>query len=196
MNNLGPDHIFDSNINPLELQSIAKELEEYMMRTLDAEDKDLIRRNPETHAPITTNIHDKYNILTYPHVTISKLYHSISDAFYSIKPDGNYFIKMWLNVFKSDQYLSYHKHMQQNIDAFYGHVSIKGGGITTYKNINTEETFDYKNKDGFFVLSRPCNDVQHRTWPQSDERVTFGFDIANIKFIDKETRPFSFWVPL
>lgn len=196
MPNLGPDHTFNSNLDPYKLQYISREMETFMLRTLTQGDRDLIKKNPDKQSPITTSIHDKFNILTYPDEIISKLYQSIREAFYSIKPAGNFSIKMWLNVYKPGQYLTYHSHMPEENNAFYGHVSVKGGGVTTYKNTKTDEVVDYLNSDGAFVISRPDNTIKHRTWPQSTERITFGFDIANIKEIAKKTAPFNFWIPL
>lgn len=199
MPNLGPDHIFNLNLNSLKLQSVIKEMEKYMLQTLTREDREISLKNKtsdQLNSPVTTSIHDKFNILTYPDKIIFKLYSSIREAFYSIKPDGDFSIKMWLNVYKPGEFLNYHDHMKQKIDAFYGHVSVKGGGVTSYKNTETNEIVNHVNSDNTFVMSRPQDTVLHRTWPQDEERITFGFDIANVRQISKITAPFGFWIPL
>lgn len=195
MNNvylLGPHFEFDLNLDLQQILAVVVKWERILLQSGINYDKGNKRFD---NGSLSTAYHNHFNLLTYTDPIIIKLYNRLREETQKILSRSEcYMIKSWINIYKPGDYISYHGHMTPDYDAVYGHIGIKNTNrtLTTYKNMETNETADWVNMDGKGQFSRP-DLTRHRSWPQDSERVTIGFDVINVKHIKERT---NYWVPL
>jgi hypothetical protein len=129
----------------------------------------------------------------YPFPIIHDLYYSISAAFYlcledfyGFKTNKKYFIQCWLNIFKKDEFIDWHKHQPIENEAWHGFVCVdtEPDSFTTYSWPNDSSRkgllLDIPSKDGLIVMGLSNGD-RHKSskWVvEGRPRITIAFDIV------------------
>jgi hypothetical protein len=149
-------------------------------------------------APITTQVHEQYNLLMYRFKGFHSLYFEIQKLFQQInKNEDTYYINCWLNIYQKGHFLDWHEHYPKRANAFHGFYCIDcEPSKTTYKIPNVPEPVDVINENNLLVIS-PSTGDWHRTWPWEfgdRDRITIAFDIVPAEWTDDAR--VNWWIPI
>lgn len=149
--------------------------------------------------PIATAHYQKYNVFNLPFSSLHTLKNRIASRFREIKPDDDYMIHGWLNVFRSScPAVSYHEHNPASAGSYHGFYVVQSP-------VNKPTTYRYKDGtynvvdsiEGRLVMSLSGYD-QHQTTPvENDEvRITVAFNITPVAYLQTGSINLSQYIPL
>ena len=133
-------------------------------------------------APITTKLHDQYNLFTYALEGFHPLYFKIQELFWQTNTARHeYYIQCWLNLYKQGNFVNWHDHYPSNLNAWHGFYCVDcEPSKTSYRLPNIKDTIDINSENDLLVISKSDGDC-HRTWPwqfPDRDRITIAFDIV------------------
>lgn len=152
--------------------------------------------NFEGERAVTTELFPEYNLLMCPFPQIHGLYEGIRKAFRQREPEGEYFIQCWLNIYRGDQFIPWHRHWPPSEGVYHGVYCVRGeGSITSYRDrANGLPDVDVVNHDDHVCISY-SDGHEHRSYPWKGEgnRITIAFDIVPTQSI---TWGINHWIPI
>jgi len=148
----------------------------------------------------STKLYETYNVFLCPMYGFFDLYHKVVSKFKEKQPNyRQYAIAGWVNVYKKDTFLDWHKHGNDPVNhdgRWHGYVSVNAEpSKTLYADDNGQLVKEIDNKNGFITLS-PAG-LMHRVTPWTNSiapRVTIAFDIILQKDIDEYL--LNRWIPI
>lgn len=148
----------------------------------------------------STKLYETYNVFLCPMPGFYDLYKQVVDRFKEKKQDYyNYAIAGWVNVYKKNTFLDWHKHGDDPIihdGRWHGYVSINAEpSKTLYAEDNGSLVKEIDNKNGYITLS-PAG-LMHRVSPWSistKPRITIAFDFILREQIDQYL--LNRWIPI
>lgn len=148
-------------------------------------------------APLTTKVHEQYNLLMYNFEEFHPLYIQIQNILRQLDDSyHHYYIQCWINIFKKGEFIDWHEHYPPSHNSWHGFYCVNTEpSKTSYKLPNVEECIDIDSKDNMLVISRSNGDW-HRTWPwefSDRDRITIAFDIVPREYLDHRAK---FWIPI
>lgn len=143
------------------------------------------KRSPDLIFPDlskTTELHAYYNLLHFPHDQLHILTFEIRNMFYEmiapVHRREHYYISMWLNVHRKNEYIDWHNHSDTQNNSYHGFFTVFAEPSTTEYRLpdGTEQAVPARNNQ--LVISPSAGD-EHRTtvWLEDAPRVTLAFDI-------------------
>lgn len=153
--------------------------------------------DPSGKAPITTKVHEQYNLLMYNFEEFHSLYFQIQTVLQQLdKSNNQYYIQCWMNIFKQGEFIDWHEHYPPSHNSWHGFYCVDTEpSKTTYKLPTTQEHIDIISKNNLLVISKGDGDW-HRTWPwefSNRDRITIAFDIVPREYLDSRAK---FWIPI
>ena len=154
-------------------------------------------RDDSGMSPLTTQVHEQYNLLMYRFEEFHSLYFEIQSLFQKLNQrTDTYYINCWLNLYKKGHYLDWHDHYPPQCNAWHGFFCVDcEPSKTTYQLPNKSETVDIVSENNLLVISPSAGDW-HRTWPweaEDRDRITIAFDIVPRNYADNRVK---FWIPI
>jgi len=148
-------------------------------------------------APITTKVHEQYNLLMYRFQGFHNLYFEIQKLFQQLKDnDSQYYIQCWLNLYKKGSFIDWHEHYPSTHKTWHGYYCVDcEPSKTTYRLPDKTETIDIIGENNLLVMSKGNGDW-HRTWPwefEDRDRITIAFDIVPRERTDPRAK---YWIPI
>lgn len=151
-------------------------------------------------APITSKLHDHYNLFHFPYTEIYNLYTRVCKAFNeSCKYDQAYYVHAWLNYQKKGDPIPAHYHWKGlfNLDeTYYASYYVNAEPGTTYFKFPDGSLTESENKNNTFLLSEDLGDIHWvEPWQLDEPRITISMNIVPQKYL--LTSPFSnTWIPI
>lgn len=137
-----------------------------------------------THGSFTARYHRAYNLFAFPCTELFKLHTNLSRMVSDLL-EGQYYIRCWVNIFKTYRNIDWHSHWAEEDKAYHGFycVNTEGeyGSYTDYRIPNNPE-LRVVSEDGLVVIGKSDGDV-HRSsvWQNTDKhRITIAFDIIPV----------------
>lgn len=131
----------------------------------------------------TTYYHGRYNMFSFPDSELLKLYSNISENFYSVMREDDYYIRCWVNLFKPGGHIDWHNHFSAELKAYHGFYCVNTEGenesYTEYKIPGQKNITKIISKNGLCVFGKSGGD-KHRAspWKNDGYRATIAFDVA------------------
>jgi hypothetical protein len=151
-------------------------------------------------APLTSKLHDYYNVFHFPYAEIYKLYVEISKTFKQHnKYDQVYYIHAWLNYQHQGETIPPHYHWKGLFDldeTYYGNYCVNAEPSITHYKFPDGYIIDHSNKNNTFLLSKDFGDLHYTDpWPKEEPRITISMNIVPQKYL--QTSPFyNTWIPI
>jgi hypothetical protein len=175
---------YENYLYSVELDTIDNKL--LINNCLDISDfliRSLPQVNTEDYGNLTSSYHGMYNLLTFPHIELNKLYHEmITHISPVLEKETYYMIKSWLNVYQAGQRINWHGHWPAPKRAWHGFYCAQVGdnaSATHYKIPGSAEIITVPSKDGRLVFGKSDGD-EHSSSEWKDKsmpRLTLAFDI-------------------
>ena len=148
-------------------------------------------------SPMSTRVHNQYNLLLFNFDEFHSLYFEIQKLFREVNSrDDKYYIQAWLNMYKKGEFIDWHEHYPPHCNSWHGFYCVDcEPSKTTYKIPNVSEPVDIVSENNLLVMSRSAGDW-HRTWPweyEDRDRITIAFDIVPRKSVDDSL---NHWMPI
>jgi len=139
-----------------------------------------------------------YNLLSFPIKELSDVYHLIqTNVTPLLDADTTYVIKSWMNVYRSGEYVDWHKHWRPESRVWHGFYCANVGDSATYYKIpGSKQVITVPSKEGLLVVGK-SEDDEHRSSMWNDEtkpRITLAFDIVPVESINNRLR-FGHYMP-
>jgi len=161
--------------------------------------------NPnQIDAPSSTKKLSQYNVFTFVLPKIPELYKLIRTSFYEAERmeysknlNLNYYIRAWVNVYKTDQFIDWHGHHYPVNWGWHGFFCVDVETSNTYYRFkDTNEIVTVPSKNNKLVMGL-CETNEHKTDPWSEvdrDRITVAFDIIPEQGL-VHARP-NHWIPI
>lgn len=166
--------------------------------------KDYILNNPRVQPVIERPewVYDKieYNVFTFPHSSLTELYHHIRNNFWSKAEESGvnaimpHYIQGWVNVFHKGEKIGWHAHVPENYPNMYHgvfYVSSPKDSYTLYAEPRSEYDSEPKILEKIKSIQGDCHIINDMTTPHtstentSDEpRITIAFDIVGFDYYE------------
>ena len=152
------------------------------------------------NAPLSSKLHDYYNVFHFPYAEIYKLYQQVSQAFNSVKQyDQVYYLHAWLNYQQQGDTIPAHYHWKGLFDldeTYYATYYINAEPSTTNFKFPSGEVVVKHNKNNTLLISEDIGDIHWvDPWTLEEPRITITMNIVPQKYL--QTSPFSnTWIPI
>jgi hypothetical protein len=152
-------------------------------------------------APMSSKLHDFYNVFSFPYDGINQLYREISSFFKEVNTyDEPYYIHGWLNYQTKGQSIPWHHHWKglSGLDQTYvcsAYINAEPS-VTTYKfdngYINAKQ-----NINNTITLYEDVGDIHMvDIWHQDEPRISISMDMVPMKYIQGSKFLLNTWIPL
>lgn len=151
-------------------------------------------------APITSRLHDYYNVFSFPYDGINALYREVISFFKEVNPYTElYYMHAWLNYQYKGQSIPWHHHWKglTGLDkTFVCSCYINAEpSITTYKF--PDYTYEMINKNNTITMYEDIGDIHMvDTWNGDDPRITISMDFVPMKYIQGSSFLMNTWMPI
>jgi len=152
-------------------------------------------------APMSSRLHDYYNVFLFPEKTINKLYRNVCAFFKEICPyDDVYYVHAWLNYLEKGDTIPWHSHWgklsgmpKTYVSSFYINAE---PSTTIYKEAG-EVTIEAPNKNNNLTLYEDIGD-EHMVppWHGQGTRISISMDIVPLSYIQVSQSPLNTWIPI
>jgi hypothetical protein len=147
----------------------------------------------------TTKHFNRYNIFHYNAPGVFYLYEKLYDVTKNLTDleKTPYMIQCWINVYKYNDFISWHSHFPKESNALHGFFCINCEPSVTSYRFRDGSQYDVESKNGRLVIGSSGNDL-HRTypWPHKDrDRITIAFDIVPLNKLDDDPNSNRSWLP-
>lgn len=154
-------------------------------------------------APPSTQVYGSYNMLLYPYPGFHEIYEEIQTMLYEClaltgeASKEKYYIECWLNIYRSDDYITWHSHFPASSNGWFGFYCINvEPSKTTFNFSDVDGYTDIHGENNLLVMLKSTDD-QHRTWPweYSTPRITVAYNIVPRQMITIEDSV-NHWAPI
>lgn len=151
-------------------------------------------------APLSSKLHDYYNVFHFPYAEIYNLYKQVSRTFKEqCKYDQVYYVHAWLNYQQQGETIPGHYHWKGLFDldeTYYASYYVNAVGSSTHFKFPDGTIISRVNENNTFLLSEDIGDLHWvDPWPNPEPRITISMNIVPQKYL--QTSPFSnTWIPI
>jgi hypothetical protein len=151
-------------------------------------------------APISSKLHDYYNVFHFPYAEIYNLYKEVVTTFKAqCKYNQPYYLHAWLNYQHKGETIPAHYHWNglfHLTETYYASYYVNAVGSSTHFKFPDGSIVSHKNKNNTFLLSEDIGDLHWvDPWPLDEPRITISMNIVPQKYV--VTSPFSnTWLPI
>lgn len=154
-----------------------------------------------SNAPLSSKLHDYYNVFTYPYSTIPPILATIVGVFKEqCRYPHQYCVHGWLNYQSKGESIPWHHHWQ-NLSGLEGcyigtyYVNAESS-ITTYK-FDNGYTESRQNINNTFTLYEDVGDIHMvDTWQHDEPRISISMDFVPIQYIQGMKYIPNTWMPV
>jgi hypothetical protein len=151
-------------------------------------------------APISSRLHDYYNVFSFPYDGIQELYVELCKIFKEVcEYDQPYYVHAWLNYLQKGDSVPWHNHWgalsglrQTYVCSAYINAEPSN---TIYKF--PEETYTVKNQNNTITIYEDIGDIHMvEPWTKDEPRITISMDIVPMKYIQGSPFILNTWMPI
>ena len=151
-------------------------------------------------APMSSRLHDYYNVFSFPYDGIYELYQEVCAFFKEVNQyDQPYYIHAWLNYLNKGDSVPWHNHWgalsglkQTYVCSAYINAEPSN---TIYKF--PDETYTIKNKNNTITLYEDVGDIHMvEPWTGNEPRITISMDMVPMKYIQGSPFLLNTWLPI
>ena len=151
-------------------------------------------------APMSSRLHDYYNVFSFPYDGIYELYQEVCAFFKEVNQyDQPYYIHAWLNYLNKGDSVPWHNHWgalsglkQTYVCSAYINAEPSN---TIYKFPN--ETYTIKNNNNTITLYEDVGDIHMvEPWTGNEPRITISMDMVPMKYIQGSPFLLNTWLPI
>ena len=152
------------------------------------------------NAPLSSKLHDYYNVFHFPYTEIYNLYQQICQTFNEIKKyDQIYYLHAWLNYQQQGDTIPAHYHWRGLFDldeTYYATYYVNAEPSVTNFKFPNGEVMTKNNQNNTFLISEDIGDIHWvDPWTLDEPRITITMNIVPQKYL--QTSPFSnTWIPI
>ena len=128
----------------------------------------------------TSYYHRAYNLFSFPCPELHKLHSNLSRSLSNIL-DDQFYLRCWVNLFKTNKNIGWHSHFEPEFNAYHGFYCVNTeGDVPSYTeyDILGHPITKVDSEDGLLVIGKSAGD-KHRSseWQNSNKyRITIAFD--------------------
>lgn len=152
-------------------------------------------------APMSSRLHDFYNVFTFPYLGINQLYRKISSVFHTINEyDEQYYVHAWLNYQGKGESIPWHYHWKglSGLDRTYVatfYVNCEPS-VTTYHYPNGE-VIERSNTNNTIVIYEDTGDMHMVSeWTEDEPRISISMDFVPAKYVQSTPYLLNTWMPV
>lgn len=151
-------------------------------------------------APMSSRLHDYYNVFSFPYSGIQELYVEICKFFKEVcEYDQPYYIHAWLNYLQKGDSVPWHNHWgalsglrQTYVCSAYINAEPSN---TIYKF--PEETYTVACKNNTITMYEDVGDIHMvEPWTGDEPRITISMDMVPMKYIQGSPFILNTWMPI
>ena len=154
-------------------------------------------------SPMSTKLHDYYNIFTFQYASTHNLYKECTQAFKEICDYNDqymYWVHGWLNYQQPGEGIPWHYHWKKLSGMDYCYIGTyyvnAEPSITSYKFDNGFE-IDRSNQDGTFVVYEDVGDVHMvEPWQGEGTRISITMEFVPMQNLQISPFPLNTWMPV
>ena len=154
-------------------------------------------------SPMTTKLHDYYNIFSFQYASIFNLYRECVKSFKDVceyEDQYKYWVHGWINYQKKGESITPHFHWKKlsGLDKCYiGTYYVNADpSVTSYEFDNCYKE-DRQNINDTFVIYEDVGDI-HWTdvWQQDEPRITITMEFVPMQNLQLSPFPLNTWIPV
>lgn len=151
-------------------------------------------------APMSSRLHDYYNVFSFPYDGIRELYVEVCNFFKeTCEYDQPYYIHAWLNYLQKGDSVPWHNHWgalsglkQTYVSSAYVNAEPSN---TIYKF--PDETYTVNNQNNTITMYEDIGDIHMvEPWTGDEPRITISMDIVPMKYIQGSPFLINTWIPI
>jgi hypothetical protein len=151
-------------------------------------------------APMSSRLHDYYNVFSFPYDGIQELYVEVCKFFKEVcEYDQPYYVHAWLNYLQKGDSVPWHNHwgalsgLQQTYVCS-AYINAEPSN-TIYKF--PEETYTVKNQNNTITIYEDIGDTHMvEPWTEDEPRITISMDMVPMKYIQGSPFILNTWMPI
>lgn len=154
-----------------------------------------------SEAPLSSRLHDHYNVFAFPYDGINQLYKEICTLFKETnKYDQPYYVHAWLNYQHKGEGIPLHQHWgglsglpNTYVCSFYVNAE---PSKTTY-NFPNDEVIINVNKNNTATIYEDVGDIHEvEVWQGDEPRISISMDFVPMKYIQGSPFILNTWIPV
>lgn len=151
-------------------------------------------------APLSSKLHDHYNVFHFPYAEIYKLYKEVCRTFKeTCRFDQVYYVHAWLNYQEKGQEIPAHHHWKGLFDldeTYYATYYINTDSVSTHFKFPDGTEIHQESENNTILISEDLGDIHWvDKWEKDEPRITISMNITPQKYL--QTSPFSnTWIPI
>ena len=154
-------------------------------------------------SPMSTKLHDYYNIFSFQYSSIFNLYKECAEAFKEVceyRDRYMYWVHGWLNYQQPGEGIPWHYHWKKLSGMDYCYIGTyyvnAEPSITSYRFDNGYNE-DRDNKDGTFVIFEDVGDVHMvEPWRGENQRISITMEFVPMENLQVSPFPLNTWMPV
>lgn len=154
-----------------------------------------------SQAPITSKLHDHYNLFTFPYVGITEVCKEAIRVFKEVNLyDDQYYVHAWLNYQHKGESIPFHHHWKglSGLDNTYVATCYINAepSVTTYK-YKDGSVYDHHCKNNTISIFEDLGDIhQVSAWEGDEPRISISMDFVPMKYIRFTPYIPNTWMPV
>ena len=152
-------------------------------------------------APMTSKLHDYYNVFSFPYDGISELYKKVIDTFKPIcQYDDQYYVHAWLNYQQKGEAIPWHYHwgkLSGLNKTYVATIYINAEpSVTTYK-FPEDKIYINNNVNNTMTIYEDMGDIHMvDAWTEDAPRISISMDFVPMKYIQGSQFLLNTWIPV
>lgn len=152
-------------------------------------------------APMSSRLHDYYNVFSFPYDGIYELYQAVCMFFKEINQyDQPYYIHAWLNYLNQGDSVPWHNHwgaLSGLRQTYVCSAYINAEPSNTVYKFPNDNTFVMSNKNNTITMYEDVGDIHMvEPWTSIEPRITISMDIVPMKYIQGSPFILNTWIPI
>jgi len=140
------------------------------------------------NAPLSSKLHDYYNVFHFPYTEIYNLYKQIVTTFRKqCRFDQPYYVHAWLNYQQKGEAIPAHYHWKGLFDldeTYYASFYVNAEPSVTHFKFPDNNIISRQNKNNTFLLSEDMGDSHWvEPWVEDEPRITISMNIVPQKYL-------------
>ena len=152
-------------------------------------------------APMSSRLHDYYNVFTFPYDGINELYREVCAFFKeTCEYDQPYYIHAWLNYLKKGDSVPWHNHwgaLSELTQTYVCSAYINAEPSNTIYKFPDGHVYEVKNRNNTITLYEDVGDLHMvEPWTLDEPRITVSMDMVPMKYIQGSPFLLNTWMPV
>ena len=152
-------------------------------------------------APMSSRLHDYYNVFTFPYDGINELYREVCKFFKEVCAyDQPYYVHAWLNYLQKGDSVPWHNHwgvLSGLPQTYVCSAYINAEPSNTIYKFPDGHVYEIKNCNNTITLYEDIGDTHMvEPWIGDEPRITISMDIVPMKYIQGSPFLLNTWMPI